>query len=173
MINKKIYINEIVKDDLKNIEKWLNDEQFLKHYHYEVINKNRYKDIKKIYLNTDKKKYVPFAIRLEDCNEIVGLTEIFDISDKNKVAWVSVGIGDDKYRGYGYGKKAMELTIDHAFYNINLRKLQLTVIGYNKRAISLYENLGFIKEGIYRKAVLYNTMEYDLYLYGILKDEWK
>lgn len=173
MTNKDIFLDSVTKNDLQTIESWFHDEQFLKYYHYEVIRENSYKDLKKVYLNAEKRNYYPYAIRIKGSSQIIGLTEIFDISKKNQIAWVSVGLGDDKHKGLGYGRKAMEMTIDKAFYELNLRKLQLTVIGYNERAIRLYERLGFTKEGTFRKFVMYDGQEYDLYLYGMLKDEWK
>ncbi|MBN2853012.1 MAG: GNAT family N-acetyltransferase [Clostridia bacterium] len=173
MIKTEVFLDSIKKSDLTDIQKWFSDEQFLKNYHYEIIRETSLKSLKKLYIKNNEKVYRPFAIRLEGEDEIVGITELFDISDKNRTAWISVGIGNGRFQGKGYGKQAMIQTIDYAFNKLNLRKLQLAVIGYNDKAISLYEGLGFVKEGAFRKLVLFDNKEYDLNLYGILKQEWK
>lgn len=173
MIKTEVFLDKINRNDLKYIKEWFSDEQFLKNYHYEIIHEKSIRQLKKLYIKNNENVYRPFAIRLEGEEEIVGITELFDISDKNKTAWISVGIGNGRFQGKGYGKQAMIQTIDYAFYKLDLRKLQLAVIGYNDRAISLYEGLGFVREGAYRKLVLHDSKEYDLNLYGMLKQEWK
>jgi RimJ/RimL family protein N-acetyltransferase len=67
----------------------------------------------------------------------------------------------------------MELMIQYAFREINLHRLQLTVFSYNKRAIKLYEKLGFTKEGIYREFLEQDLKRHDMYLYGLLRPDWK
>ncbi len=51
--------------------------------------------------------------------------------------------------------------------------MQLTVFSYNTRAIALYEKLGFQREGVYREFIQRDGARYDMYLYGLLRCEWK
>jgi RimJ/RimL family protein N-acetyltransferase len=46
------------------------------------------------------------------------------------------------------------------------------VFSYNKRAIALYEKLGFQREGVYREFLQRDGKRFDMYLYGILRREW-
>lgn len=56
---------------------------------------------------------------------------------------------------------------------LNLHKLQLTVFSYNTRAVSIYESLGFKREGSFREFLERDGRRHDMYLYGLLKREWK
>ena len=86
---------------------------------------------------------------------------------------VSIAIGEAKQWGKGYGYEAMQLVLRFAFDELNLHRVQLTVFCYNKRAIALYEKLGFQREGIHREHLQRDGRRYDMYLYGLLRSEWE
>jgi RimJ/RimL family protein N-acetyltransferase len=67
----------------------------------------------------------------------------------------------------------MRLALDYAFSELNLHRVQLTVFAYNARAIALYEKLGFVREGVYREFLHRDGVRYDMYLYGLLRREWR
>jgi len=75
-------------------------------------------------------------------------------------------------KGKGLGKETMRLLLDFGFNELNFHRIQLNVISYNSTAISLYESVGFKKEGTYREFIYRDGKRYDLYLYGILKEEY-
>lgn len=114
-----------------------------------------------------------FAVRTLVNNTLVGYVELDGILWTHQVSWVSIGIGDQAYWGRGYGYEAMQLAITFAFQELNLHRLQLTVFSYNDRAIALYEKLGFRREGIYREFVQRDGDRHDMYLYGLLRQEWQ
>lgn len=66
----------------------------------------------------------------------------------------------------------MSLLLDYGFNELNFYRIQLNVISYNENAIKLYEGLGFVKEGSYRDFIFRDGKRHDMYLYGLLKQEW-
>ena len=52
---------------------------------------------------------------------------------------------DPNYVNKGYGQEAIITTMDYYFNTLNYKKINLKVARYNKRAIALYEKLGFEK----------------------------
>ncbi len=66
----------------------------------------------------------------------------------------------------------MELILRFVFHELNLHRIQLTVFSYNERAVALYENLGFTREGVYREHLQRDGQRHDMYLYGLLRREW-
>ncbi|MBW4486398.1 MAG: GNAT family N-acetyltransferase [Trichocoleus desertorum ATA4-8-CV12] len=103
---------------------------------------------------------------------LLGYVELDGILWNHQVSWISIAIGEEHW-GQGYGSAAMQLALTFAFEELNLHRIQLTVFSYNDRAIALYEKLGFQREGVYREFVHRSGDRYDMYLYGLLRPEWK
>lgn len=82
-------------------------------------------------------------------------------------------IGEKEYRGKGVGTFAITSMVNHAFYNLNLRRIQLEVLDSNEVAKNLYKKIGFVEEGRKRKAV-YKTGKYvDEIVMGLLREEYQ
>lgn len=62
--------------------------------------------------------------------------------------------------------------LDCYFISMNQHKLLGEVLAYNQKSISFHEKLGFKQEGILRKHYMVNKELYDVYLFGMLKEEW-
>ena len=116
---------------------------------------------------------IVLAIRLVDSDELVGTIGFYEIEWSNQVAWLGLGIGDRSNWGQGYGSEAMQLALRYAFCELNLYRVQLTVIDYNARAIALYEKSGFQREGVFRQFGQRDGRRYDMILYGLLCPEWE
>lgn len=83
------------------------------------------------------------------------------------VANIVIGILED-YCGKGIGTIFFQIILDWANKN-EVKRLELTVIAENKRAINLYKKFGFKVEGIREKATLKDGEYYDeLYMAKIL-----
>lgn len=80
--------------------------------------------------------------------EIIGVSRLMFIDYESLVAEFGFYIGEAKWRGKGFGKRVLRMTLDHAFNDLKLRKVFLRVAHSNHNAIKLYENLGFVQEGI-------------------------
>jgi RimJ/RimL family protein N-acetyltransferase len=114
-----------------------------------------------------------FGVRLLDDNALIGMVELEGIMWPHQCGWLSIAIGDPANQGQGYGREAIGLALQFAFQELNLHRVQLTVFAYNARAIALYENVGFQREGVYREHLQRDGKRYDMYLYGILRREWE
>ena len=82
-----------------------------------------------------------------DDNKPIGFMGLSNINQSSKSATVFILIGEDEYRGRGFGKGAMKYLIDYAFDKLNLKSLKLEVDKINLPAINLYFGLGFKKVG--------------------------
>lgn len=114
-----------------------------------------------------------FAVRPADDDALIGCVELDSIMWPHGTAWASIAIGEERWRGRGYGRAAMALALQFAFCEINLHRVQLTVFSYNRPAVGLYEKLGFRREGVYREALQRDGARHDMYLYGLLRREWE
>jgi len=75
----------------------------------------------------------------------VGNIYLTDLADGE--AEYHVFIGDKAYWGRGVAKRASERLIEFARRDLRLRGIQLRVKHSNRRAVRLYETLGFVRTG--------------------------
>ena len=59
-------------------------------------------------------------------------------------------------RGNGYGPEAIEIFCKYCFERLNLHKIYLDVLDHNSAAISVYEKVGFVKEGTLKDQAFIN-----------------
>jgi RimJ/RimL family protein N-acetyltransferase len=169
-----VYFSKIEKEDMKYLYKWFSDTEFLKYYDYVPPIPQSEEEVNRIFndYNT-KNESIVFAIRLLSDNKIIGIAGLDDIIKSNQVATLFIGIGNKDLRGNGYGHESMKILLDYGFNDMDLYRIQLNVLEFNTSAIKLYERSGFKKEGIFREFVLRNNQRYDMFLYSLLKYEYK
>ena len=108
---------------------------------------------------------------IADENDVIlGCVYLLNIDSINLCADLHIMIGNEEYRGKGIGTFAVSSMVNHAFFNLNLRRLQLEVLDYNTVAQRLYAKVGFIEEGRKRKAVFKNGHYVDEM--GLLRDDY-
>ncbi|MCA1066189.1 GNAT family protein (plasmid) [Rossellomorea sp. AcN35-11] len=95
------------------------------------------------------------------------------VSEIDNRARYAVGIFDTTELGKGIGTEITQLILRFAFEELNLHRVDLRVLEYNKRAIKCYEKCGFIKEGVEREgALIEGKYETDVFM-SILDREYK
>ncbi len=169
---QNLKLGALQEKDIDILSGWYENTDFLRFYDFHPAIPKTREQLMKIYENGTTDTFIPFAVRLKDTGEMIGLIEIDGISQSNRFAWISIGFGDNNHRGKGFGFEALSLAVEFAFNELNLERLQLNVIEYNKAAIKLYEKTGFVREGVYREAVQRNGEKHNLILYGLLRKEW-
>jgi len=103
-------------------------------------------------------RLVYFSICCEYSGEVIGFAFIHL---KNK-AYGELGIVvRDGFQGRGIGSRLMKKIIGLARKN-KLKKIHLTVLADNYKAIKLYEKFGFKKTRIIRGGDVYNSKKYDI-----------
>ena len=86
---------------------------------------------------------VVFSIINAADNQAIGYVSIKGIGNTVARAEVGIAIMVREYRGRGYGTEALRLVANHAFCEIGVTRLGLTVFPSNQRAIRAYEKVGF------------------------------
>lgn len=84
---------------------------------------------------------------------------------------MSVSINSE-YRDKGYGSEAINWALDWAFTRANLHAVSLGCLEFNERGKHLYEKLGFVPEGRFRKCHWHERKWWDVLLYSMLEEEW-
>ncbi|HEX4409267.1 MAG TPA: GNAT family protein [Xanthobacteraceae bacterium] len=94
---------------------------------------------------------VLLAIRLRNDPKIIGYVHIQHISAAHRSADIGMRIGEEKYRGLGYGREALHIATEFCWNHLNLERLGLIVFNHNIRAIKAYRAAGFKKEGLLKR----------------------
>ena len=74
---------------------------------------------------------------------------LYDINWINRTCEIGIFIGDKNARGKGYAKEACLLIEKFAREYVNIRKIKLSVVSDNEKAISMWYSLGYRKIGEY------------------------
>lgn len=167
-------LRELERKDLVTINKWRNNPELIAFLGapFRYINldvDNKWFDN---YMN-NRGNMIRCAIVQEGEDEILGLVSLVSTDYINQSAEFHIMIGEKENQGCGIGTFAAKEMLNHAFYNMNLQRVELTVLEDNVRAQRLYEKIGFIREGVKRKAKFKNGKFVNMLIYAILREEFK
>lgn len=102
----------------------------------------------------------------------VGVVRFDEINHLNK----SIRVGADivpHMRGKGLGTSTYRLILKYCFDYINMNRVWLLVLDYNKIGLHLYQKVGFIIEGRMREAVYRDGNYHDQVVMSILRNEYR
>jgi diamine N-acetyltransferase len=166
----KIQLRELARQDVPTLNTWRGDPSVIQHlgsnflYIAPEIDAKWYDN----YLN-NRQNAVRLAIVDSDNNDaFIGTVQLINIQAINRNAEFSIMIGDKNYWSKGVGFIATKAIIEHGFKDLNLHRIYLTVLADNKRAIRLYEKIGFQHEGILKQCVFKEGQFRDMLSMAIL-----
>ena len=117
------------------------------------------------------KSRIVFAIRRPET--IMGLIQVHSIDWPHRKGIMGLYVGERGDRRGGLGYIASVLLLDYLFKSLDFERIALEVIAPNLAAKTLYERLGFVREGAFRQAYLLDGERVDIDQYGLLKAEWR
>jgi RimJ/RimL family protein N-acetyltransferase len=123
------------------------------------------------WLGPDPTNYY-FYIRTRAEDRLIGTVGLFDVDGVHGDAVVGIGLGERDCWGRGYGTDALRVLLRFAFHELNLRRVSLSVLSSNPRAMRSYEKAGFVYEGRHRRQNHIEGRRYDEVCMGILYSEW-
>ena len=165
-----VYFSPISEKDYETISQFMNEETYriLGRRNGSIVYESNFKDRMAEILKNDE----VFIIYRKDTDTIIGDICLSDIDKINRSAMLGIGIGKDENRDKGFGKEALILMLKHAFINLNLESVSLGTYEYNKRAIHVYEKIGFTKVGRHRNAKIIGNKFFDDIIMDIISSEY-
>ncbi len=113
---------------------------------------------------------VLFAIENTE-DQLVGVLSWHSRDTKNGVFSFGVSIYTP-YRGKGYAADAVRLLMKYSFWEQRYQKCNSACLSNNPASIRLHQKLGFLQEGIRRRASFMNGQYYDEILFGLTREEF-
>lgn len=167
-------LRELSRKDIPEINKWRNDRAIIHCLGapYRYINQEVDERWYDNYM-ANRNNSVRCAIVSENDDNIIGLISLVGIDFLNQSAELHIMIGNSDNQGKGAGTYAVKQMLSHAFHNMNLHRIQIKVLDDNKRAIHLYEKVGFVCEGISRESRFKEGKFVNMVNYSILREEFE
>lgn len=166
-----IKLRELEFEDLKIVNTWRNNKELIDSLgaNFRYVNF----ETEKLWFDSYmKNRNSNVRLAILDSDVFVGMINLTNINMLNQSAEYSIQIGNSEKQSKGVGTKSTKLILEHAFNNLNLNKVYLTVLVKNERAIKLYDKCGFRIEGTLREEVYKNGKFQDMYIMSILKKEF-
>lgn len=166
---KRVVLRAIEREDLPNYVEWLNDPAVLEYFGRNVP----------LSLAQEEQWYEQmlgdssvqnFAVEFEGRH--VGGAGFSKIDGRNASAEVGLFIGLSELWDQGLGGDVLQALVRFGFEQMNLHRIYLRVFTGNKRAVHLYEQVGFRHEGRWRDAEYRDGRYHDMLWMSILRDEW-
>ncbi len=172
ILGNKVTLRSIEKHDLDQLHVWANDpttQDIIGNIHFP--SSREYQDSWFSKLQSDNLNQ-RFAITTEQ-DGLIGISSIMNIDWRNRHAWHGIVLGDKDIRGKGYGIDTVMATMRYAFDEMNLERLDGSIIEYNNISYSMYCNkLGWNIEGRKKNYYFRKGKYYDQIIVGILKEDY-
>lgn len=166
---ERVVLRAIEREDLPNYVQWFNDPVVLEYFgQYAPLSLAEEEQWYEQMLQDQKQRN--FAIEYQ--GQHIGGAGFCNIDWRNQSSEVGLLIGTTELWDHGLGREVLKVLLDFGFYQMNLHRIHLRVYAEHRRAVHLYETLGFQHEGRWRDAEFRHGRFQDMLWMGILRDEW-
>ncbi|MBQ3668145.1 MAG: GNAT family N-acetyltransferase [Clostridia bacterium] len=168
-----VRLRELRQSDLEPMLEWMNDPETVKYLGSGFIRGRSAESVRyeiELRLSGDVRgeRYV---IEDAETGEYLGQCDLLLPDDFARTVEVAVVIKKSAW-GRGAAKKAMEKLLKRAFLELDYRRVYLLCVDKNLRALSMYEHLGFTREGVMRRHMLSGGEICDVVIMGMLREEY-
>ena len=163
---KNVNLRVVEKEDLPLLLEWRNSLEFEGRYNPVAIQQSTTEFEKKYdSLGPDETR---FLIEKKDRSKIGYIrTHLFG-------GMLEIGYAlAPAERGHGYSTEAVKIMVDYLFMSRNIVRIGSATRIENRASQKVLENAGFTREGTERKGIFVWGKWADLYVYSILREEWK
>jgi len=148
---ENISLRALEPEDLDLFYKWENDSSVWKiSQTYKPF--SRYL-LKRYLENAHQDIFTVKQLRLmiEKDGVAIGTIDLFDYEPMHARAGLGIWIVQESNRRQGYAKEALRLTIEYAFFKLQLNQLYCNISANNQASINLFSALDFVLIGVKKK----------------------
>lgn len=168
---KLIKLEPFKRSDFKQLINWIDSEGFLIQWSGNAFTYPLHEQQLEKYIESENT--LAFKVIDEETKEVIGHISLGQIDNINKSARIGkVLVGDTRMRGRSIGKHIMKAVLHIAFDELKLHRVTLGVYDFNTSAISCYEKIGFVKEGLLRESKKVGQTYWNLWEMSMLEYEW-
>ena len=93
------------------------------------------------------------------------------VNRRSRIAHLYGLMLDPRFRGRGLARASTDLFTRHLMRDLNFHRVELECYGYNERAVHHFEQTGFVREGVKRKAYWRNGEWVDGVLFALVRED--
>jgi RimJ/RimL family protein N-acetyltransferase len=170
LTGERVTLRAIERDDLPRYVQWLNEPAILAFFGPNLpMSLEQETQWYENMLNDGS--VCNFAIEFD--SQHIGGAGLSNIDNRHRSAEVGLFIGVSDMWDKGLGGDTLRTLLRYGFEQHNLNRIYLRVFAENKRAVHLYEKLGFQHEGCWRQAEFRHGRYQDMLWMSILRQEWQ
>jgi len=173
-IGEKIQLRALEKSDLEEIMKnWNTYETRLFLGNIIPMSSMMEEDwINSVHQRRKNMKAFIFAIDDKETKKFLGTCGLEDIYWTSRSAVLGIAIHNPENTDKGYGTDTMKCLLKFGFNVLNLNRIELWLMEYNKRALHVYEKVGFKEVGRKRQGHFIQGSYHDIIVMDIIKSEF-
>ena len=168
--SKRVYLRRPVPEDFETLTSlYRSSRDHFKGYASSSYTRERFDEM---LLSARQGSNAAFLVCRSDDDDIVGtlnLSQIFRKAFQNAYLGYQLFAG---HTGHGYMTEAVDLSLQYAFLDLKLHRIEANVQPGNKRSIAVLERNGFTKEGYSRRYLKINGRWRDHERWAILREDW-
>ncbi len=165
---KVVDLRVLEREDLARFGEWVNNPDF--YGEYDILEQRAKSEIEKKFENSRPETWKSLILKKDGTG--IGIISEELHSDYGGFLEIGFNIVRDERRK-GYCSEAIEIMVDYLLLSKTLDRIQARTDIRNLSAQRVLEKTGFKKEGQLRKAAFIRGGWRDLFIYSILREEWK
>jgi len=169
-----VYLRAGERDDIPRFVAWMNDYRTSRTLAIRapISQVSEEQWFERITADQGRVGYFFVACLLED-DRPIGTIGLFDLDLLNGGAGLGISIGEEADRGKGHGTDMLRALLAFGFEHLRLQRIWLDVYDFNPGARRVYERVGFVLEGVLRRAMFREGRFIDVHRMSILEEEWR
>ena len=114
----------------------------------------------------------PVHLLITEDGDRKGVISLMKINKEGGNAEIGLWISSEE-QGKGYGTRASKVMIEYGFRELRLHRVYARVYEHNTSSKKIWKKLGFKEEGVLREGDFIDGEYEDIFMYGLLRDEWE
>jgi len=170
LIGERIYLRPYELEDAPSAMAWMNDREVTRSL--DTSGPISLEQEQQFIRNAISPTSASLAMVLKRGDELIGSAGFNRIDHRSRVGVFGIVIGAKSLWGQGIGTEATRLVCEFGFVDLCLNRIELEVLADNVAGITVYERVGFVREGVRREARMRDGHAVDAVTMAMLRREW-
>jgi len=103
--------------------------------------------------------------------ERAGCVQFERVNERNRIVEARRFAVEPRFRGRRVGDEGARIFVRHLLVDLDFHRVEVQIYGFNERAIAHAERVGYVREGVKRKAYMRDGEWQDAVLFSLLRED--